>query len=75
MKKTIFVLITVATVATALVIAISVGGCQGQPGKYTGPVEKITVAAAEYDTGALIYVAEDQRFFEENGLEVTIKGW
>ncbi len=57
------------------VIGISVGGCQEKPEKYTGPVEKITVAAAEYLTGALIYVAEDQGFFEENGLDVTIKGY
>jgi len=57
------------------VIGVSVGGCQEQPEKYTGPVEKITVAAAEYLTGALIYVAEDQGFFEENGLDVTIKGY
>jgi len=46
-----------------------------QPKKYTGPVEKITVAAAEYLTGALVYVAEGQGFFEEYGLDVTIKGF
>jgi len=46
---------------------------QRQLKKYTGPVEKITVAAAAYLTGALVYVAEDQGFFEKNGLEVTIK--
>ncbi len=56
-------------------IGISVGGCQEKPEEYTGPVEKITVAAAEYLTGALIYIAEDQGFFEENGLDVTIKGY
>ncbi len=43
--------------------------------KYTGPVEKLTVAAAHYLTGVLVYVAEDQGFFEKNGLEVTIKGY
>ncbi len=75
MKKTIFILITVVTVVMALVIGVSVGGCSQQTEKYTGPVEKITVAAAEYLTGALIYVAEDQGFFEENGLDVTIKGY
>jgi len=64
-------------VGTAIiaVIGISVGGCQEEPEEYTGPVEEITVAAAAYLTGALIYVAEDQGFFEENGLEVTIKGY
>jgi len=48
---------------------------QEQQEKYTGPVEKITVAAVEYLTGALVYIAEDQGFFEKNGLEVTIKGY
>jgi NitT/TauT family transport system substrate-binding protein len=43
--------------------------------KYTGPVEKITVAAAEYLAGTPIYIAEDQGFFEQNGLDVTIKGY
>ncbi len=58
-----------------VVIGVSAGGCQKQPEEYTGPVEKITVAAAEYLTGALVYVAEDQGFFEKNGLEVTINGY
>jgi len=43
--------------------------------KYTGPVEKITVAAANYLTGVLVYIAEDQGFFEKNGLNVTIKDY
>ncbi len=62
-----------------IALGLAVGGYfwlrQEEPEKYTGPVEKITVAAAEYLTGALIYVAEDQRFFEENGLDVTIRGY
>ena len=60
-----------------VVIGLAVGGyfwlSQEQPPKYSGPVEKITVAAAEYLTGDLVYVAEDQGFFEKNGLDVTIK--
>ncbi len=62
-----------------VVIILAVGGyfrlSQEKPEKYTGPVEKITVAAAEYLTGALVYVVEDQGIFEKNGLEVTIKGY
>lgn len=63
------------TIATIAVIGISVGGCQEQPEKYTGPVEKITLAAYAGDTGALVYVAEEKGFFEKNGLEVTIKDY
>ncbi len=62
-------------IAIIVVTGISVGGCQEQPEKYTGPVEKITLAAYAGETGALVYVAEDQGFFEENGLEVTIKDY
>ncbi len=62
-------------IAIIVVIGIPASGCQEQPEEYPGPVDKITVAAAEYLTGALIYVAEDQGFFEENGLEVTINGY
>ncbi len=53
------------------VVGISVGGCQEQPEKYTGPVEKITVAAGK--AGVLVFIAEDQGFFEKNGLDVKIK--
>jgi len=70
-KKTLIGIIIVV-----IVVVIGISGYwayQKQPRKYTGPVEKITVAAAAYLTGALVYVAEDQGFFEKNGLEVTIK--
>ncbi|MEE9323093.1 MAG: NrtA/SsuA/CpmA family ABC transporter substrate-binding protein, partial [Candidatus Aenigmarchaeota archaeon] len=62
-------------VSVIVVVGILISGCVQQAEKYTGPVEKIIVAAAEYLTGALVYVAEDQGFFEKNGLEVTIKGY
>ncbi len=73
MKKKIGVGIIIA------VLAISFG-CyfwlsREQPEKYTGPVEKITVAAAEYLTGVLVYVAEEQGYFERNGLDMTIIGY
>jgi NitT/TauT family transport system substrate-binding protein len=65
--------------AVAIVIGLAVGAyfwlSQEQPKKYTGPVEKITLAAYAGETGALVYVAEDQGYFEKNGLEVTIKDY
>ena len=57
-----------------LVIALAVSRCNEKPKKYTGPVEKITVAADESIIGTPVYIAEEQGFFEKNGLEVTIKG-
>ena len=74
-KKVPFIATSLASIIIMCLMMTAVLGCQQQPEKYTGPVEKITVAAAEYLTGALIYVAEDQGFFEENGLDVTIKGY
>jgi len=62
-------------IAIIVVIGISVGGCSQQPEEYTGPVEKITVAAFEGGASAPIYIAESQGFFENNGLDVTIKGY
>ncbi|KKK53905.1 hypothetical protein LCGC14_3090080, partial [marine sediment metagenome] len=60
-----------------IALALAVGGYlllgQRQIEEYTGPVEKITLAAYAGDTGALVYIAEDRGYFEKNGLEVTIK--
>ena len=62
-----------------IVLGLAVGSylwlSQKQPEKYTGPVEKITLAAYAGETGALVYIAEHQGYFEENGLEVTIKDY
>jgi NitT/TauT family transport system substrate-binding protein len=67
--------ILIGIIAAAVIIGGYLWLSQERPQKYTGLPEKITVAAAEYLTGALIYVAEDQGFFEENGLDVAIKGY
>ena len=65
-------------IAIIVVLGILIGGYlwlnQDKP-KYTGLVEIITLAAYAGETGALVYVAEDQGFFEKNGLEVTIKDY
>jgi NitT/TauT family transport system substrate-binding protein len=59
-----------------LIVLLSLG-CIGQEQSetYTGPVEKITVAGFAGEAGALVYVAEEQGFFEKNGLDVTIKDY
>jgi len=61
--------------AVVLVTGLAVVGCQEKPEEYTGPVEKITLAAYAGETGALVYIAEDQGYFEKNGLEVTTKDY
>ncbi|HEB13533.1 MAG TPA: hypothetical protein ENI13_00980 [candidate division CPR3 bacterium] len=72
-KSRVWIWILVIVVA----LGLAVGGYlllgQRQIEEYTGPVEKITLAAYAGDTGALVYIAEDRGYFEKNGLEVTIK--
>ena len=65
--------------AIAIVMALAVGAyfwlSQEKPKKYTGPIEKLTVAAYAGETGALAYIAQEQGFFKNNGLDVTIKDY
>ena len=41
--------------------------------KFTGPMEKITVGVEKSLLPALVWIAEDNDYFTENGVEVTIK--
>jgi len=67
-------LVAVAGLGVAAVAYFRLGQeREGEPDEWTGPVEKITVAAFAGGTGALVYVAEDRGYFERNGLEVTIE--
>jgi len=40
-----------------------------------GKKEQISIGAIAYDKNALMYVAEDRKYFAENGLEVTLKNY
>lgn len=65
----------ILTVFVFLLIILSVGstGCSRQEsGKYTGPVERITLAAYAGSYGFIPFVAQEKGFFKENGLEVTV---
>jgi len=66
MKKAVFILIAVVmTVATAT-------GCI-QEQKYTGPVEKITVAIGTGPVTTLIHIASAKGYFENEGLDVVLQ--
>ncbi len=62
-----------------MAVAVIIGGylwlSQERAEKYAGPLEKITLAAYAGETTAIVYVALDQGYFEENGLDVTIKDY
>ena len=62
------------------VIAVVVGislywAFQRQPEKYTGPVEKLTLGVETSLLPAAVWVAENKGFFQEEGLDLTIKGF
>ncbi len=47
--------------------------CQkGSGGKYTGPVEKITLGLVVIESSSLAYIADARGMFKEHGLDVTI---
>ncbi len=70
-KKTVIMIIII-------VVAVTLGigfywFFQKRSEKYTGPVEKITLAGAK--SGILVYIAQNQGYFQDNGLDVTIKDY
>ena len=74
-KSHIWIWIIVVIIALGLAVGGYFWFSQEKSEKYTGSVEKITLAAYAGETGALVYVAEYQGYFEKNGLEVTIKDY
>ncbi len=59
-----------------LVLALAIVGflfLSQQKGDFSGTMEEITVGTPALETNALIYVAQDQNYFKNNGLNVTLK--
>ncbi len=82
-KKGISSPIIIMTIVLVLILFIGVWYFQNQlqkytgwftqsPQEYTGPVEKITLAATPFEVSTLIWIAENKNYFTDNGLEVTI---
>ncbi len=67
--------ILVAGIAVVFVVAGFYWLRREEPEKYTGPVEKITLAGYAGEAGALVYIANEQGFFKEHGLDVTIEDY
>ena len=66
-------------VSSAMILIVVVVGfvwwrSMGAPApKYTGPVEKMTLGMELSPLSALLWVAENKGYFQENGVEVTMK--
>ncbi len=74
MLKKVLIGIIIIVVVVILVIVFN-RSIKEQPEKYTGPVEKLTVAGYAGEAGALVYIAQEQDFFKNNGLDITIKDY
>jgi len=66
---------TEASVVFILIILAGTCGClQLLSGNGTDrPLEEITVAYSPFESGALFWIAEDQGYFRQNGLNLTLK--
>jgi NitT/TauT family transport system substrate-binding protein len=64
-----------ALVTTALIILAGTCGCLQLPSgnEPDRPLEEITVAYSPFESGALFWIAEDQGYFRQNGLNLTLK--
>ena len=70
MKGSLF--ITLAFFSTLL---SGFGSWSCSPGSDPGKIETLTLAVVPTELNALVYVAEDQKFFAPHGLRVTLKGY
>jgi len=58
-----------------VVVGISAGGCQGQPGK-PEQFEKVTIGiSATSLLASLVHIAEERGYFLEEGIDVEVKGY
>ena len=64
--KAVLMLIAIVGIASFLL------NCQKESGKYTGPVEKITLGAVSLESSSLVYIADARGMFKEHGLDVTL---
>jgi len=62
-------------ISVIVLIGISVGGCQGQPGK-PEQFEKVTIGiSATSLLASLVHIAEDRGCFLEEGIDIEVKGY
>ena len=67
---------TVIAIVTAVVViglGIGIWSIQKRAPKYTGPVEKVTIGIGVAPLSLLVWVAKDEGYFVDNGLNAEIK--
>jgi len=63
---------SIGIIVLVIIIGAWFWSTQKQPEKYTGPVEKITVAVSRLESTTLVRIALEKGYFADNGLDVTI---
>jgi len=64
---------TPTTIILVIILTLVYGSVSCSPRGYSGPLESLTLGTVLLEPSGLIFVAEDQHLFTENGLEVTIQ--
>src|SRR5665648_44469 len=72
-KKRNFIFLVV--IALVIVIVLSSFVYLNLQNQYAGKIESITIGTVPNETNSLIYVANDQKYFAANGLNITLKNY
>ncbi|MBI2832046.1 MAG: NrtA/SsuA/CpmA family ABC transporter substrate-binding protein [Chloroflexi bacterium] len=70
LRKTVQLGLALAITTGLLVSVLTAPSCQRD---YSGPVESIVVAWSPFEQNALLWIAENENFFNQNGLDVTLR--
>jgi ABC-type nitrate/sulfonate/bicarbonate transport system substrate-binding protein len=68
-------LIVIAVVILVVAIVLSSFVYLNSPKPFPGKIESITIGTVPNETNSLIYVANDQKYFAANGLNITLKSY
>ena len=66
---------TLIAVVLVLMFAMIIGSFSCSKGDYSGKVETVIIGTTPIELNALIYVAEERRFFTHNGVRVVFKDY
>lgn len=70
-----FALIVMAVIATMSSIGSAVWPFTSTPESYSGPTESIVLGGLVTNANIMLFAAEDQNFFEANGINFTFKAY
>jgi len=67
LKRIISVGVSLLGILTILIVS---GSCA--PKGYSGPIESVTVTYASYESNGLLFIADEEHFFAQNGLNIKM---